>query len=381
LLASVVPAPNPKALIESIDSHIRNPLTHQWNLDIQRELPGGFILTAAYVGTRGERLYVNQALNPGTNTFDAKGNLVRVNPNFGDVVVRGNGGDSIYHSGQFSVDRKFSHGLLLRAAYTYSKLIDDGSEIFTSTGNSTFPQVITQQSSDRGLSAYDRRNRFVATYIWDVPYVHSTDNLAKGILSYVTRGWSWSGTFTAQTGNPETLSTGFDNNGDGRSGNDRPSLSNLAVPINYSAACLDPNGTCNSGVGFSFDGVHFVDFNSSFGADPVTGNFIAKKSDFRFVVVSGQNGNIGRNTFIGPGQWFYNTGVARTFKLHERHQLTFRAEFFNAFNHPNLFTDVPGVVAPSGFNQIFTLTGPDLLKSALTIDGGRQMKFWLKYSF
>jgi len=58
------------------------------------------------------------------------------------VVVRDNGGDSIYHSGQFSVDRKFSHGLLLRAAYTYSKLIDDGSEIFTSTGGSTFSEIV-----------------------------------------------------------------------------------------------------------------------------------------------------------------------------------------------------------------------------------------------
>jgi len=381
LLASVTPAPNPLALIESIDRNIKNPLTQQWNLDIQRELPGGLIFTAAYVGTRGERLFVNRALNPGINQFNPDGSVVRVNPNFGDIVVRNNGGDSIYHSGQFSVDRKFSHGLLIRGAYTFSKLIDDGSEVFTTTGNSTFPQVITQQSSDRSLSAYDRRHRFVATYVWDLPYVHNTGNAAMGVLSYVTQGWSWSGTFTAQTGNPETLTVGFDNNGDGRSGNDRPSVSNLKVPINYSQACLDPAGTCDTGVGFSFDGVHFTDFNSSFGTDPKTGAFTATKNEFRYIVVSGQNGNLGRNTLIGPGQWFYNTGVARTFKLHERHQLQFRAEFFNAFNHPNFFTDVPGVVSPNGFNQIYTITGPDFFKTALTIAGARQIKFWLKYSF
>ena len=381
LLASVTPAPNPKALIESIDSNIKNPLTQQWNLDIQRELPGGFIFTAAYVGTRGERLFVNRALNPGINQFNPDNSVVRLNPNFGDIVVRTNGGDSIYHSGQFSVDRKFSHGLQVRAAYTYSKLIDDGSEIFTTSGNSTFPQVITQQSSDRSLSAYDRRHRFVATYIWDVPYVHNTGNTAMGVLSYITRGWSWSGTFTGQTGNPETISVGFDNNGDGRSGNDRPSVGNLKVPINYSQACLNPNGTCDTGVGFSVDGVHFTDFNSSFGTDPNTGAFTATKNDFRYFVVSGKNGNLGRNTLIGPGQWFYNTGVARTFKLHERHQLQFRAEFFNAFNHPNLFTDVPNVLGPNGFNQIFTITGPDFLKNALTVAGNRQIKFRLKYSF
>lgn len=384
LLASVVPAPNPLALIESINSRIRNPLTHQWNLDIQRELPGGLIFTAAYVGTRGEHLFVNGALNPGINQFDANNNLIRMNPNFGDVVIRTNGGDSIYHSGQFTLDRKFSHGLLLRAAYTYSKLIDDGSEVFTTTGNSTFPEIITQQSSDRGLSAFDRRHRFVATYVWDLPYLHGGENLGRNIASQITRGWAWSGTLTAQTGNPETISVGFDANGDGRSGNDRPSIGNLKVPINYSAACFTANpatSTCDTGVGFSFDGVNFVDFNTNFGLDPATGNFTATKNDFRYLVTLGQNGNLGRNTLIGPGQWFYNTSIARNFRLHERHQLTLRMELFNAFNHPNLFTDVPGVVAPNGFNDIYTLTGPHFLNSALTIAGGRQLKLWLKYSF
>jgi hypothetical protein len=99
------------------------------------------------------------------------------------------------------------------------------------------------------------------------------------------------------------------------------------------------------------------------------------------VVVSGTNGSLGRNTFIGPGQWFYNTSIARNFRLHERHQLTLRMELFNAFNHPNLFTDVPGIAGPNGFNEIYTLTGQHFLNSALTIAGGRQIKLWLKYSF
>jgi hypothetical protein len=379
LLASVTPAPNPQALIESIPSNIRNPLTQQWNVDIQRELPGGLVLTAAYVGTRGEHLFVNEALNPGTGQLNPNGTVVRMNPNFGDIVIRSNGGDSIYHSGQFTLDRKFSHGLLLRAAYTYSKLIDDGSEVFTSTGNSTFPQVITRQSSDRGLSAYDRRNRFVATYLWDVPYVHGGESLGRNIVSQVTRGWAWSGTFTAQTGNPETITDGFDNNGDGRSGNDRPSVANLSVPINY-AQCFSPTATCDSGVGFSIDGVHFTDFNSSFATGP-GGTFTGTRNQFRYVVVSGVDGNLGRNTLLGPGQWFYNTSIARSFKLHEQHQLTLRMELFNAFNHPNLFTDVPGIVGPNLLNEVYTLTGPHFLNQGLTIAGGRQIKLWLKYSF
>ncbi|HEX4546143.1 MAG TPA: hypothetical protein VH110_07250 [Candidatus Acidoferrum sp.] len=61
--------------------------------------------------------------------------------------------------------------------------------------------------------------------------------------------------------------------------------------------------------------------------------------------------------------------------------MTFRAEFFNAFNHPNLFTDAPGVLNSSGQNIIFDAALPTFGNFAQTIAGGRQMKFWLKYSF
>ena len=121
VLAGFSSTPSPTGSVSTIASNLRNPLTHQWNLDIQRELPGNFILTAAYVGTRGERLFVNQDFNPGNGQFDANGNVIRVNPNLGPIRVRTNGGDSIYHAGQLTLDRKFSHGLLLRGAYTYSK--------------------------------------------------------------------------------------------------------------------------------------------------------------------------------------------------------------------------------------------------------------------
>jgi outer membrane receptor protein involved in Fe transport len=372
LLASVTPSPNPQDAITSIDSHIRNPLTHQWNLDIQRELPGNFILTAAYVGTRGEHLYANRELNPGINQADANGNLLRMNPNFGSVVVRGNYADSIYHSGQLTLDRKFSHGLLLRGAYTYSKLIDDGSEVFTTSGGSTFSQIITNQGSDRGLSAYDRRNRFVGTYVWDLPSVHGGGNAAMNVLSYVTRGWGWSGTITAQTGSPETIHDGLDFNGDAHSGNDRPSVSNPNAPFNSV-------GVDGFQFGFTATPGTFFPYQACLTGSAACAPTPA--SSFHFIIPATPNGTLGRNTFIGPGQWFYNTGVARAFKLHERHELTFRAEFFNAFNHPNFFTDAPGVINSAGQNVIFNAALPTFGDFAQTIAGGRQIKFWLKYSF
>jgi hypothetical protein len=179
-----------------------------------------------------------------------------------------------------------------------------------------------------------------------------------------------------QSGAPETINDGFDNNGDGRSG-DRPDLGKPSVPINYSAACLTANpatSTCNSGVGFSLDGVHFVDFNTNFGGDPLGGTaFTATKNQFHYVVINGQLGDVGRNTFIGPGQWFYNTSVQRSFKFLERQSITLRMELFNVFNHPNLFTD-------GGVNS-YSLANSNFMNVASTINGNRQVKFWLKYSF
>src|SRR5262249_27465144 len=119
--------PNPRAAVTTILPDLVNPMTWTWNLDIQRELPGKFILDAAYVGTRGQRLFINEQLNPGVNG-------VRVHPERGSVVARTNGGDSIYHSLQTRFERGFDHGLMFRFAYTYSKAIDDvNSEVFVTS--------------------------------------------------------------------------------------------------------------------------------------------------------------------------------------------------------------------------------------------------------
>jgi hypothetical protein len=117
--------------IDTMASNLHNPMTQQWNANIQRELPLGLVMTLAYVGTRGEHLFANQDFNPQVNySF--------TNPNFGEIAVRNNAGDSRYDSGQVEVERKISSALFLRASYTYSKFMDDASEIFTTTGLSSY---------------------------------------------------------------------------------------------------------------------------------------------------------------------------------------------------------------------------------------------------
>ena len=84
-------------------------------------------------------------------------------------------------------------------------------------------------------------------------------------------------------------------------------------------------------------------------------------------------GNVGRNSVFGPGQIYFDTAIQRDFPIHlwklESQKLSFRTEMFNAFNHPNLFTPT------------YIMIDPNFGNTAITISGGRQIRFWLKYSF
>jgi len=369
VISSITPTLSPFDSISTVASDLVNPETLQWNANIERSLPGSWMATIAYVGTRGEHLYLNHELNPGVDS-------VRLNPNRGSIFARTNNGDSIYHALQAKAEHNFRKGLLFRGAYTFSKSIDNGSEVFVTSGGSTRAQDQFSFRGDRGPSAFDRRQRLALTWVYDIPHLHG-DSRALQALRYVTNGWQVSGTASFESGAPETIHLErFDVNGDLSSFNDRPSLGNPKVPINYSATCLNPNGTCNTGVGFSVDGTSFVDFNSSFGFDPVTGNFTATANDFHYLVVLGKNGNVGRNTLYNPGREDWAMSVQRDFKIRERQSFLLRLEAFNPFNHPNLGGGEDGVPSVSG-----NIASSSFLDTNLTSVGGRSIKFYARYSF
>lgn len=374
LLAGITPALTPFDSVTATVSNLVNPRTYQWNANIERQLPGQFLATIAYVGTRGEHLFLNEELNPGASVDPVTGNPIRLDPNRGDILVRSNHGDSIYHGLQVDVNRRFAKGLLLRGSYTFSKSLDDGSEVFTTSGGSTRLQQAFNFRGDRGPSAFDRRHRAVFTWVYDLPYVHEGEGLMKG-LNLVTQGWQLSGTAAFETGAPDTLFFGgADQNNDLSGFNDRPSLGNPAVPINYTN-CFQATATCNSGVGFSLDGTHFTDFNSSFAP-----NFSATAKDFRYLFILGTNGNIGRNSFYNPGRQDWTMSIQRDIKVREGQALQLRLEAFNPFNHAN-FGGGTGLDGTSVFPISTNLLDPNFMNQQLSREGGRSLRAWLKYSF
>jgi hypothetical protein len=366
LIGQVSPNLTPLASVSSIDQNLKNPVTHQWNVNIERELPLSMVFTAAYVGNRGERLFANDELNPGING-------VRLNPNRGPITVRDNGGDSIYHGLDLKLDRRFKNGILVRGAYTYSKLIDNVSEVFTLFGSSTsFPQNefigSGGRQADRGLSLFDHRNRFVLTYVWDIRGWSSSSNLLTSAVGFLSRDWEFAGTSSFQTGAPGNIQSGFDQNGDLRTTNDRPFLGNLSAP--FTSFGID--GSFIKGTpGTIYDGQTFEAGN---GLKPVAANTV------HFLVLPGL-GNSGRNTYIQPGA--INNDMAFTRKFHlpgkENQLLEFRGEFFNIFNHVN--RGLGDSISNTGGTDLVLADGANFADNSQTRYGGRQIKLELRYSF
>jgi hypothetical protein len=373
-IAAISPTANPHNTIEPVVSDLRNPRTYQWNLNVQRELPGKLVAQVAYVGTRGEGLFANEQLNPRTPTGALFASGPRLNSNKGSIIIRGNRGDSVYHGLQAQVTRNVGR-LSLRGAYTWSRSIDNTSEVFATTGGASRWQNVFEPRSDRGPSAFNHTN--VAAFTW----VYALPSPSTRFLSQVFGGWETSGSIVLQSGAPETVFFGgLDVNGDGEGFNDRPSLLNPKAPINVSSTCLnDP--TCVTGIAFTDP----LEFGSGlfdleqlfFGAGgngvvlPVSANQV------KYVANAGQNGNVTRNTLTLPGLETYNLSVIKNFRIPYREsQLQVRADFLNAFNHMNAgqnnIVGYGNLLSPG-----FGVLGP----KNLTLDGGRSIQVWMKYSF
>ena len=366
-ISTITAAVSPTDSRFSVDRNLVNPLTHQWNLNIQRELPAKLLAEVAYVGTRGERLFANEQLNPRTPPA-VVGCLPcdsgpRILPDLGSVVVRGNRGDSNYHGLQTTVSRNVGR-LQLRGSYTWSRAIDNSSEVFVTSGGASRWENVFDPRSDRGPSAFHRTHRASFAWAYELP------SPKNSFLNAVLGGWTSSGFVSFQSGAPETVYLGgWDQNGDGEGFNDRPSLGNLKAPINYSAQCLKPGSGCITGVGFDDGSGSLVDWNS--GAPGTL-------SDFRYIVHdwgSGVQGNVGRNSIYYPGRQDWNLSVLKSFRLHgENQKLSIRADFFNAFNHPNDGIDSLG----GSFGDI---DSSRFMNIPLTRRGARHIALWAKYSF
>jgi hypothetical protein len=258
-----------------------------WNLTLEREFLNGTVVEAGFAGSKGSHLQRRYDINQPYR--DPALNNLRPYPAFGSIQIISDGSNSAYSSGQFTVRRRFSKQLFVRASYTYAKSLDDSSN----TGGTIQYNFPTAQDSrnlrlERGRSDFDIGHSFAASFIW-TPKISN-----MGLL----RDWQVAGTSTIYTGPPFTPKMGtFDYNNGGASRPDRIAKGTLDNPT----------------VDQWFD-------RTAFPAVPL--------GSYRF-------GTSGRNVLDGPGTMALNVSLSRRIRLAETRALQFRVETFNLPNHPN----------------------------------------------
>ena len=341
-----------------------NPSTQQWNFGVQQSLGRGWVLELGYVGTKGTHLRdtrdINQAYDARTNPVTltaADGTPYTITENtaanvnararFPGLGVSGfqvfaNDANSTYNALQATVSHRFSSGLHLQAAYTWSKAIDE-----TSTGNTSLNSAVNDQitlADSRGPADFDRTHRLVVNYVYDLPFFKQS----QGLLHAALAGWFISGITTVQSGAPFTVIDSAAASAYGLIGTGTPTTPDLVSGV---------NPTTSGGVVARLN--NYVNLNAfspapAIGPDGSTGF-----------------GNLGRNTFRGPYQQNWDFTAGKSFALTERQSLRITADFFNLFNHANFanpaFLDIE---SPSNFGQITSTVGTP-----------RLVQFSARYSF
>jgi hypothetical protein len=259
--------------------------------------------------------------------------------------------NSWYHALQTTLRKQFSHGMTFQVAYTYSK----------AESNTTFVNDQNNVASQWAPQNFDRIHRLVVNYIYDLPDPIKGDGFPSAIL----RGWSLSGVTTVQTGTPLTLT---DTRGGTIFGNAGTSTAYLCPGASVSSIPTS-GGNDQSRLGKWFNTSVFAGTSgSTCGSFPVS----PLANDFPKPAAT-DYGNLAQGIVTGPGQfnWDISLGkLTRVGGIRENAQLQFRAEFYNAFNHPQFMN--PGVAASSS-STFGVITASSVAP--------RLIQFGLKYIF
>jgi len=359
-----------------VPRHFVVPNTQQWNLTLQREFGRSWVVEVGYVGTRGIHLretrdaiqsvdamktpftVTDNLGNPYTITTDTFANAIARTPTpglngYSGYQIFANDAYSIYHAFQATVSRRWGSSYL-QAAYTFSKNIDA-----TSTGNTAFNTAYNDQSNinaSRGISDFNRPNRLSVSYAYDLPFFRHAQGLKGGALG----GWQISGVSIFQNGVPFSI---FDSSaGTAFLGQGSTPLLGASLAPGATIASGLSSGSLRSRVANGY--LNPAAFAPAPLVDPTD-----CASDPNFCTTG--FGDLGRNIYRGPFQQNWDFSVLKHFKLGERNDIRFAADFFNLWNHTNFgnpaVTDVETAGIPNGpFGKIVQTVGnPRLIQFSL----------------
>lgn len=364
-----------------IDPGLRPPETQQYHFTVDRQFKGDIAISVGYTRTRAIGLLQNQIVNraqfpilspvdgvlynqidpdlgdtnppPGSVSI-AQPRLIQRRPdvNFNNVYIIGNQAWSYYNALQLQIKKRYARGLQWQVSYAFSKSIDTGSDI--SQANSL--TEVGSAKSLRALSDFDQRHRINLNYSYLLPFWKT----GRGALRQTLGGWTVSGNSTFASGNPFTVSAGYDYNSDGVS-NDRPILLDASV---FGRSIDNPN-TSQARLPFS---AFYPTFRTPTAGRPFDPGGTDKDS-------------IGRNTFFGQGLRNFDVGLYKSFVPREGQALTFRAEVFGLTNSPHFAFPTTSTLSAS-FGRISGTYNPFNFVGASRNDAAsRIVQLALRYTY
>jgi hypothetical protein len=332
---------------------LKAPYAYHYGLTVEHEFRDDYLLSVAYVGTRGVKLLRVATPDNGLNDSRFAGPVGvsaltpaepfpffsgRILPPQANLISQSfaiartffeSSAQSSYNSLQAEFRKRYSHAFLVGSAFTYSHSIDDASDFFDNAGAFALPQN-SPRRDERASSNFDVRVRSASYFVLDVQkeWIGRADwkDTRKEWLRDALGGLQLSGIFTAQSGQPYTINSAFDVNRDG----------SLTDRLNTTAGIIREQGR-----------------------GPVQLRLASGVNPLDLLAPDGFDGSVGRNTFRAPHVYSFDFAVSdalRSFGEHKR--FVVRAEFFNLFNWANYGVPVRILESPGFGNSVRTLIPP-----------------------
>lgn len=310
--------------------------SQQFNLSVQRELPANMVLELSYVGNLGRKmpittLSINQV--PPDRMGPGNAQVRRPFPQFNNVqILVPPMGAHNYHAGSLRVEKRLSHGLSLLASHTWSRNIGQINESGSGNlGDDQIYQDYYNRRLDKGPLSIDIVHRFVASAVYDLPWGKGRRWLTGGWAAAVLGGWTVGSIMNVQSGGPFTVTTQTNTTNAFSAGAQRANvLRNPNLPA--AQRRLDR----------WFDTEAFV-------APPA----------YTF-------GNAGRGIVRADGRSTFDFSLNKNFVWGEQRIIQFRADLFNAFNHPDFGLPARALGGP-GFGAISSASSPRTVQLGLRV--------------
>ena len=324
----------------NIQTNLATPTVLAYTLKVERQLTPSTSLTLAYVGSHGYHQILSEDQNEPASILCSTGadcpagvadgtiyypTTTKANPALANTTSWVSQGSSNYNGLEVDLRRTLARGLQLRANYTFSKNLDNGTAWNTSVSANTpaFVSYPANPALDYGPAATDVRHLAAINGSYDLPFGtgHRLLGARNGFVTRSVSGWTLATIATLQSGLPFSPQLGYNPTGSGDTRNPvRPDINPAFTGSVYN------HGTTAQRVTQFFNPAAFL------------------------APAYGTVGNLGRDTLTGPNLADWDLSLLKSTHLTERTRLQFRAEVFNLLNHTNLLTPSP-VVFSAGPTQ------------------------------